>query len=103
MAADEDLREDRSADRLKVLTSVPHEPLAAVIVAALHSAGIQAAASGVLTAGFRAEGPGWVRILVRESDLHRAQQELAELKANAASVDDGTPPENGSSGRVAAE
>lgn len=70
----------KNDDHLQVLTSVPHEMEAGLIVAALGQEGIRARASGILTAGFRAEAPGEVRILVLEDDLSRAQDVLESIR-----------------------
>jgi hypothetical protein len=59
-----------------VLTTVPSEAQAAIIVAALRERGIEAQAIGQLTSGFRAEAPGWVKVLVRQADRAAAQAVL---------------------------
>ena len=66
---------DESND-LVVLQSVPSEGQANLIVAALERAGIQAAIEGALTAAFRAEAPGEVKIIVRKNDLEKAKAAL---------------------------
>ena len=43
--------------------------------------------SGVNTASFRAEAPGWVEVLVAEQDLAEAQAVLEEVRAEQANVD----------------
>ncbi len=48
------------------------------IVSRLADAGIPAWVTGQLTAGFRAEAPGRVRVLVRTSDAERAREALRE-------------------------
>lgn len=68
------------SDDLVVLQSVPSEAQASMIVAALERAGIQAAVEGALTAAFRAEAPGEVKIIVRKNDLEKARQELESNK-----------------------
>jgi len=75
-------------NRPVVLTTVPTEVQAAVIVAALDAEGIEAQAVGQLTSGFRAEAPGGVRVLVRQADLARAQTVLQAAKAGEHSSDD---------------
>jgi hypothetical protein len=72
---------------LNVLTSVPTEAQAAMIVAGLERIGIRSQPSGSLTSGFRAEAPGWVKILVTEQDLATAKTWLAETVAEDAAVD----------------
>jgi len=64
------------------LIEVRSEAQAALIVAALADAGISANAQGDLTAGFRAEAPGGVGVLVRRADLDRAREVLREIKVN---------------------
>lgn len=70
-------------NRLVVVASVPTEEEAAVIVAALETRGVQAGFSGALTAGFRAEAPGDVHIMVREVDAVRAREILDQLEKGA--------------------
>ena len=60
-------------NRPVVLTSVPSEAQAVIIVAALDERGIQARTQGALTSAFRAEVPGEVQVLVRQADLDRAR------------------------------
>lgn len=61
-----------------VLVSMPSEPQAAILVAALEGEGIRAEMWGVLTSGFRADVPGDVKVLVLSEDLQKAQAILAE-------------------------
>jgi hypothetical protein len=70
-----------------LLTSAPNEMEAGIIVGALEEEGIKAAMSGVYTAGFRAEAPGWVQVLVAVKDLPRAQAILAGVQAHRDDVD----------------
>ncbi|MFV0443752.1 MAG: DUF2007 domain-containing protein [Planctomycetaceae bacterium] len=70
-----------SEDNLVLLTSVPHELEAGMIVAALVQAGIKACLTGQHTSGFRADAPGEVRVLVFEDDLKRAAELLQEIQA----------------------
>jgi hypothetical protein len=67
-------------DTPKVLEYAATEMEAAFLVATLREAGIDAQAEGVLTSALRAEAPGEVGILVRESDLERARQVLTEWR-----------------------
>jgi hypothetical protein len=55
---------------------------AGIIVAALEQEGIKATTAGEATAGFRAEAPGWVQVLVAEADLRRAQAILEDVRHN---------------------
>ncbi|MCP4463860.1 MAG: hypothetical protein GY819_13780, partial [Planctomycetaceae bacterium] len=47
-------------DNLKTLTQVENELQGSLIVSSLKEAGIHATLTGVFTAGFRAEAPGYV-------------------------------------------
>ncbi len=51
---------------------------ASFIVSALDVAGVPAWVTGQITAGFRAEAPGRVRVLVRASDAEKAREALIE-------------------------
>jgi len=86
-----------SEDDLRVLTSVPHDFQAALIVNALQEQGIRGAVSGTYTAGFRAEAPGWVQVLVREADLPAAAAVFETVER--ASFDDQPDPESPSDGQ----
>jgi len=75
------------SENLSVLTTVPSEVEAALILSALEDEGIEASPSGELTAQFRAEAPGVVRILVRTEDAERAQEILTELREATQEID----------------
>lgn len=60
---------------------------AGIIVAALEENGIRATATGATTAGFRAEAPGWVNVLVAEEDVPRAEALLEEIDETPNAVD----------------
>jgi hypothetical protein len=66
------------SDNPIVLTSLPSEPPAALLVGRLRNEGIRAEMSGMLTSGFRADAPGSVQILIRPEDAERARELLAE-------------------------
>jgi hypothetical protein len=68
------------AEDLVVLTRVPDELSALLIVGDLESQGVPAVVIGGLTAQLRAEAPGLVSVMVRRMDLPRAQ---ALLEQNA--------------------
>ena len=68
-------------DQVVVLMSAANEAEAAIIIARLDAEGIQATTVGALTAGFRAEAPGFVQVLVPKADLDRAKQILADPDA----------------------
>lgn len=71
----------------ELLTSRPTEMEASIIVAALEEEGIRARMSGQFTAGFRAEAPGWVQIMVADEDLPRAQEILQRVKSEISDID----------------
>jgi putative signal transducing protein len=75
------------ADHLEPLISTPNEPQAAMIVSALKDLGIDAVAEGGLTAGFRAETVGEVRVMVWREDLERARVALEEYKKEVRDID----------------
>jgi hypothetical protein len=60
---------------------------AAAIVAALEEEGIRARAVGGYIAGFRAEVPAGVSVLVSRADLERAKSVLEKLRKHGADVD----------------
>jgi hypothetical protein len=74
-------------EHVVVLTSTPLEMQAGIIVAALAENGVRATMSGQTTAGFRAEAPGWVQVLVAEEDLARARAVLDELSRESHDID----------------
>lgn len=65
-------------DQVVTLAFFPSEIEATMIADELKREGIQAEAAGTLTAGFRAEAPGRVKILVHERDLEQAKRLLDE-------------------------
>ena len=69
---------DVSADEVVVLTLCGSEPEAALLVNILRDCHIQAEMTGALTANFRADVPGFVRVLVRGNDLETAREILKE-------------------------
>ncbi len=71
----------------EILIAVPSDIEAATIVAALAARGITASTTGGYTAGFRAEAPGDVNVIVRREDLDRAQQALVEIKKEKSEID----------------
>jgi hypothetical protein len=75
------------SENLKTLVTASTEFEASAIASALEAEGIRAQAVGGFTAGFKAEAPGTVSVMVAESDLLRAQAVLADLKKEAGHVD----------------
>lgn len=63
-------------NRPTVLKSVSSEVEAVAIMTLLGSHGIEASTTGGFTAGFRAEAPGAVQIIVRAKDLEDSQRAL---------------------------
>jgi hypothetical protein len=78
---------DLDSEQLKTLTVVTTDFEASAIVSALEAEGIRARAVGGYTAGFRAETPGGVAVIVAEPDLDRANVVLKELREHGAGVD----------------
>jgi hypothetical protein len=74
-------------EHVALLTSAPNEMEAGIIVGALEQQGIKSTMTGVYTAGFRAEAPGWVQVLVAEDDLPAAQAILEEVRRGDEDVD----------------
>jgi hypothetical protein len=70
-----------------VLRSVPTEAEASAIVLALKDRGIDAATTGGYTAGFRAESPGLVQVIVKSADADRAQIALESIEQGSAEID----------------
>lgn len=68
----------RNPEDLVVLTRVPDELSALLIVGDLESQGVPACVIGGLTAQLRAEAPGLVSVMVRRMDLPRAQAVLEQ-------------------------
>lgn len=71
----------------EVLTHVANVVEAAAIVDGLASHGIQASTTGSYTAGFQAEAPGTVQIIVKASHLDRAREALSELEREFSELD----------------
>lgn len=69
------------------LVSVQNEIEAGGLVTALANYGIEARTTGGFTSGFKAEAPGMVQVIVRQADLERARQALAEIQAEQEPVD----------------
>lgn len=70
-----------------VLVSTPNEVEAALIVDTLVAHGIRATMTGVYTAGFRAEAPGEVKILVNAADARQAWEVLTEIQGASSEID----------------
>lgn len=70
-----------------LLTEVPTEADAVLLRDALAEHGVRAVYNGAAIAGFRAEVPAMVRVLVAEEDLDRAKGLLAEHGLDGGEVD----------------
>ncbi|MCY2982307.1 MAG: hypothetical protein NTY15_01570 [Planctomycetota bacterium] len=69
------------------LTRYCSEVEAAALLAALSESGIQGTTTGSFTTGFHAEAPGDITVVVRQCDLSRAQEVLAELENMKKDID----------------
>ena len=76
-----------STSSITQLVSVTNELEASAIVAALAAHGIKARHVGGYTAGFLAEAPGEIQVLVLEEDLARAIDVVESADEHAAAVD----------------
>jgi hypothetical protein len=73
-------------ERTAVLTSVPSETEAAIVVAALEENGIRAE-TDEYTSGLRAGAWNWVKIIVAEEDLQRAKQIFEQVQRENDHID----------------
>ena len=75
------------SEHVALLTSVPTDMEAGIIVGALEEQGIKSTMTGTYTSGFRAEAPGWVQVLVSEEDLPAAKAILEQVHSGNDDVD----------------
>ena len=68
-----------------VLTAVPTEAQAEMIVAALEARGLQARTTVALTSGLRAGAPGGVQVVVPQADLEQARAILQTVQEGSES------------------
>lgn len=73
-----------------VVAEFPHEFTATLATQALEAAGIPCQMTGIHTAGFRAEAPGMVRVLVPASREAEARAIMADFHAGP---EDGAGPD----------
>lgn len=73
--------------KLATLAVLSGEIEATLLADELKHQGIAAEASGTLTAGFRAEAPGSVKVLVHEKDLDTAKQIMDDYLASKQEID----------------
>lgn len=78
------------------LVQLQTEWQAQLIADALRDKGIDAAIEGSLTSQFRAEAPGYVRILVPVNQLERAREMLEQHKREVSEIDWSTVDFSGS-------
>ena len=76
-----------SDGKLVTLAFFAGEIEATLVANELKNLGIPAEASGTLTAGFRAEAPGSVKVLVREQDFTEAKQILDDYTRSRQEID----------------
>ncbi|MGB0767724.1 MAG: putative signal transducing protein [Phycisphaeraceae bacterium] len=76
-----------SDDSVVTLAFFPSEVEATMIADELKREGIQAEPAGILTAGFRAEAPGRVKVLVHKSDLEKAKALLDDYVHSRDQID----------------
>lgn len=74
-------------DSIVTLAFFPSEIEATMIADELKRAGVQAEPAGLLTAGFRAEAPGKVKVLVHGRDLEQAKALLDEYIQSRENID----------------
>ncbi|QDU34246.1 hypothetical protein KS4_23110 [Poriferisphaera corsica] len=67
------MQEKSKSGETVILVQMETEIEAAMLVDALKDKGIEAMASGAIASGFRAEAPGYVNVLVHQSDVERAK------------------------------
>ena len=68
------------SDRPVLVAEFSNEALAAIFIATLREEDIEAVTTGGMTAGFRAEAPGMVRVLVHEKDAERGRALLDQFR-----------------------
>ena len=71
-------------EEVVLLTAVPTEMEASVIQSTLAEAGVRVVYNGETIAGFRAEAPAMVRVLVAKGDYDRARDLIATLSHEGA-------------------
>lgn len=74
-------------DKVVTLAFLFTEVEAKLLSNALNEEGIHSEVAGLLTASFRAEAPGRVKVLVREQDLERAKELLDDYTKSKEEID----------------
>lgn len=67
-------------DKLATLVRMDDEASASIVVSALIESGVPAMMTGGAVAGFRAEAPGYVNVVISEKDIPAAQKILKSLE-----------------------
>ena len=80
-------RMQETDDNILTLAFFPTEVEATMIADELKREGIQAEPAGILTAGFRAEAPGRVKVLVHQRDYEKAKSLLDEYIHSRENID----------------
>jgi len=75
------------SDKVVTLAFFFSEVEAKLLSNALNQEGIHSEVAGLLTASFRAEAPGRVKVLVREQDLERAKELLDDYTKSKQEID----------------
>ena len=94
------------AEHLVKLIGFPTEAGAASLKTLLGEAGIRAVIDGTMIAGFRAEAPGEVRVMIAERDLSQAKSILEKFQQGNeeidwSQVDVGDPVDDSEGGELA--
>lgn len=81
--------DDEHGDELgpEVLVEVQDEFEAGAVITALRERGVEATSVGGFTAGFIAEAPGYVQVVVRKVDLPAARAALKDIRLNHDEID----------------
>lgn len=81
-SVDSNSENENAADSVKLvtLTKVNDEIHGNLILTALEANGVKATLTGVFSAGFRAEAPGYVSVVVKQRDFEKAKEILKELE-----------------------
>ncbi|NRA57475.1 MAG: DUF2007 domain-containing protein [Phycisphaerales bacterium] len=75
-----------------IIGQYPTEIQASFAMNALREAGIRCEMVGGASSGFKAESPGYVRLLVPETEVEKARQILADFDAEKADDDPADDP-----------
>ena len=73
--------------RPEVLCECQDEFEAGAVITALRERGVEASSIGGFTAGFIAEAPGYVKVVVRKIDLEAAKAALKDIRLHHDDID----------------